>query len=222
MLHHSFWFVWFVWFVWVFYINPFHVDLIILLDAFASLGGLGDHWSIHSDSFWALFRSPLSVILSSGDLLQPCARFFYHIVMRVCPFPTSVCLTHVSPAAHVHCTSISVFAAIPLVQSLKIMYRLCRKMLKWLLMHVLGWKTTPCGMRTCGTNSDVPSSSESELQGPNAYIIELCIHYAPMLMFMMNALYHYWCHKSAVCRVWVFNLGQESIITSTFFYVFRT
>ena len=38
----------------------------------------------------------------------------------------------------------------------------------------------------------------------------------------MNLTYHYWYHKFAVRRVWVFNPGHVSIITSTFFYVART
>ena len=47
-----------------------------------------------------------------------------------------------------------------LVQIISITYKLRRKMWKWLLMHDLCWKPIPCKLWTCGTNSDVPSSSE--------------------------------------------------------------
>ena len=47
-----------------------------------------------------------------------------------------------------------------MLEILRIMYELHRKMSKWLLMHELGWKPIPYKLRICDTNSSIMSSSD--------------------------------------------------------------
>ena len=142
---------------------------------------------------------------SINDLFQTCVRIFYHIVTRINLFSTVVRLTDVLHADHVHCTSILIVAAIPscgLVvpivlsrvhqkrNSSCLMYRKFNSvwvrylwlLLNWYLRKTIG-STSPhldfCSnsiLLACGTNSGMSRSPESELQGPNAYIIEFSMH----------------------------------------------
>ena len=83
---------------------------------------------------------------------------------------------------------------------------------RWLIRD-LGWKIIFRELRTCGNNSGMSSSSESERYAPNANRIELSMRYAPAITCLKNACYHYWYHKSEDCWGWCFNKGHESIIT---------
>ena len=47
------------------------------------------------------------------------------------------------------------------LQIIRNTYKLCWKMSKWLFICDLGWKSIPCKLRNCGTNSGIIRSSET-------------------------------------------------------------